>query len=273
MRKILIIFLIVLSFGALAQDYPVGWVPEKSNRLVNDLCHLLSENQRQGLEQRLVAFDDSTSNQIMLLITPSLGGDAIESFSHKVAQGWGVGSKEHNNGVLIVVKPKTQESDGQVRIEVGYGLEGALPDVFCHSIIYDDMIPHFRENDYYEGILAAVEVIERVCVGEYNYERRREEQRSDRRVAIIVLVVLVGGSLAFVLYAAAHPEYALFSGSGTTTGGPFVGGATHGYGPGSSKRHYGGWTGFGGGSNGSSFGGLGGFGGGSFGGGGASGRW
>ena len=164
-RKFLFFFLLTFSCVVWAEDYPVGWVPAKSDHLVNDLCGLLSAEQQQSLEQRLVAFDDSTSNQIMLLVTPSLGGDAIESFSHKVAQQWGVGTQAHNNGVVIVIKPKTSDSDGQVRLEVGYGLEGALPDVFCKSIIDDDMIPHVREGDYYQGILAAVEVLEQVCVG------------------------------------------------------------------------------------------------------------
>lgn len=263
--RTIILLLVTLAFcmPVKAEEYPLGWIPEKQNRLVNDLYGLFTPDQVNELEHRLVAFDDSTSNQIMVLITPSLGGDAIESFSHKVAQGWGVGTKEYKNGVVIVLKPKNDEGDGQVRIEVGYGLEGALPDIFCSSIIEEDMIPHFREGDYYAGVVAAIDVIEAVCVGEYSYERRKEEQKGDMIAALVVLGIVVLMLVMLTRYAKKHPEQ--FQSS--APGGPFFGSSMGGS-TGSWGSFSGGSSGFGGG-----FGGFGGFGGGSFGGGGASGRW
>jgi len=264
MRRFRIFCLVLLSLFACqivkADEYPLGWVPEKQNRLVNDLYGLFSQDQVNALEQRLVAFDDSTSNQIMILITPSLGGDAIESFSHKVAQSWGVGSKEYKNGVVIVLKPKNDEGDGQVRIEVGYGLEGALPDIFCSSIIEEDMIPHFQEGDYYEGVVAAVDVIEAVCAGEYSYERRKEEEKVETITVLLSLGIMLVFFVCLSRYAKKHPEKFKVD----TPSGPYYGSSV--------GRSSGSWGGFSGGGSGFS-GGFGGFGGGSFGGGGASGRW
>lgn len=263
--KVFILTLFVLLTGvAFADDYPIGWIPEKSNTIVNDLCGILTEQERNDMEHLLVAFDDSTSNQIMVLITPSLGGDEIASFTQNVWAKWKVGNSKFNNGVIIVVKPKIGDEYGECRIQTGYGLEGALPDLFCSNIIERDMIPHFREDDYYGGIMAAIEVIKSVCVGEYSYDRRKAELKSEAKAAMttILLFVVLFIVAIYIVYkdSKKHPERYQTTFPPT---GPYIGSS---YG-----RSSGSWNSFSGGS--SSFGGFGGFGGGLSGGGGASGRW
>ena len=267
-----IFLLLMLTFTATAMaEHETGWIPQKTNQLVNDLTGTLSSEQQQSLEQRLVAFDDSTSNQIMVLITPDFGGDEIASFTQNVWREFGIGSKEYNNGVLIVVKPKQLFSDGEVRIQVGYGLEGALPDVFCHEIIEDYMIPRFKDGDYYGGILKAVKIIEKVCVGEYSYARH---QTRKLRAALLSLGFSVLFLVLFIVffhrYAKKHPEVFAATGASRPYMGSSLGRSTGSWGDFSRDRgSFGGLGGFGGGSG----GGFGGFGGGFSGGGGASGRW
>ena len=161
--SILLLLLLILTLTLHAQ-FPPKPVPP---RLVNDYAGILTAEQTATLEERLVAFDDSTSNQVMVLIVPDLGGDEIAAFTQNVWNAWGVGNKKYNNGVIVVVKPKNS-TKGQVRIQTGYGLEGALPDIFCSKIIKNEMIPHFQDNDYYGGIVAALDVILPVCAGEYD---------------------------------------------------------------------------------------------------------
>ena len=245
-----------------------GWLPEKTNRLVNDYSGILSETQRSTLEQRLVAFNDSTSNQILVILTPTLGGDDENHVAQQIGQTWGVGQQEFSNGVVILIKSKTEEENwGAVAIATGYGLEGALPDVFCKHIIDDEMIGPLGDGDYYEAIVAALEIIEPTARGEYSYAQYRKDERRSALIGLGVfvgLIAIVSGVLFY--YAKKHPDQwkgGNNSGSGTG-GGVFFGGFPTGFGGGRS-------SGWGGGSFGG--GGFGGFGGGGFGGGGASGRF
>lgn len=253
-----------------ADDYPMGWVPEKSNRLVNDLCGVLTDQQVASLEQRLVAFDDSTSNQIMILITPSLGGDEIASFTQNVWRKWGIGSSEYNNGVVIVIKPKMSDDDyGELRIQTGRGLEGALPDLFCKDIIDDIMIPRLREKgDYYNALVDALDIIQPVCMGEYDYDRFKEDNEGSALGILLTIAIMFGVPIwAARRWAKKHPESFDYStDNGWTPSTTYI----------PRSRDWGGFSGggfSGGGSSGGGFGGFGGFGGGISGGGGASGRW
>ncbi len=96
-------------------------------RLVNDFAGVLSSSELQSLENKLVAFNDSTSNQIAVVIVNDLQGYDKSEFAYKVAKDWGVGQSDFNNGLLVLVKTKTDESLGQIFIATGYGLEGAIP--------------------------------------------------------------------------------------------------------------------------------------------------
>ncbi|HKL08359.1 MAG TPA: TPM domain-containing protein, partial [Bacteroidales bacterium] len=119
-NNILIILLAIFSLQAYAQEFP-----EKSNRIVNDYTHFLSVNEKNALEQKLVNFSNQTSTQIAIAIVPSLHGYDAASYAFELGERWGVGQKGKNNGLLILVKPKTSNSKGEVFIATGYGTEGA----------------------------------------------------------------------------------------------------------------------------------------------------
>ena len=260
-RHIVLVLAMALTLTAGAQT---GWLPEKTNRLVNDYSEMLSSKERESLEQRLVAFADSTSNQILIVITPTLGGDEENAVAQRIGQTWGVGQKGFDNGVVILIKSKTPDENwGAVAIATGYGLEGALPDLACKHIIDDIMLGPLGEGNYYRALTKALDLIEPLARGEFSY---KEYRAKNERNGLIGLAVLVG-SIAIVVfflnrYAKKHPDQWKGKGGGHSggSGGVFLGGFPMGFGGGHSS---GGW----------SSGGFGGFGGGSFGGGGASGRF
>src|SRR6478752_2997763 len=148
-RFLVIIVLVVSSIATHAQNIPARSSPP---RLVNDLANVLSPEQKEILEERLVAFDDSTSNQIAVVTIPTLGDYDIETYANKLFRTWGIGSAKHDNGILILVAV----NDHKMRIEVGRGLEGAIPDVTAKDIIDNDLAPNFRENNYYRGFDEAI---------------------------------------------------------------------------------------------------------------------
>src|SRR5690348_5179488 len=160
-RFLVIIVLVVSSIATHAQNVPARPNPPK---LVNDFANTLSPEQRDILEQRLDAFDDSTSNQIAIVTVPDLGGSDIESYANKLFRSWGIGSAKHDNGILILVA----KNDRQMRIEVGRGLEGAIPDVTAKNIIDNDLAPHFREGgeeNFYRGFDEAITSLEQAAAG------------------------------------------------------------------------------------------------------------
>ena len=112
-------------------------IPERPNppRLVNDFAGMLKSEEVNMLEQKLVAFDDSTSTQIAIVIVPSLGGYDKADYAQRLGEKWGVGQKGRNNGILILIKPKTADSRGEVQISTGYGVEGPIPDITCGEIV------------------------------------------------------------------------------------------------------------------------------------------
>ena len=256
LSKLFIVFIIaVFSFtNAVAQN-----VIEKPNPpvLVTDLAGVLSPEQKQALENKLVAIDDASSNQIAVVILPTLDGNPIEEYATKLFRTWGIGNKKSRNGVLLLIAIQ----DKKIRIEVGYGLEGAIPDITANSIIDNDIKPAFRQQAYYEGIDKATDDIAKAAVGEYK-EARPKKTRSKSKgsgglfliILIIILAVLRNGR----------------GGGGSNIGGGGFSDIATGMLLGSllGGGGRGGGGGFGGGG-----GGFGGFGGGSSGGGGASGGW
>ena len=226
-------------------------------RLVNDLAGLFTSAQAARLEKMLTDFDDSTSNQIAVVTVTDLEGYAPADYAVRIGLEWGVGSKEFNNGVVVLVKPKNASGAGQVSIQVGYGLEGAIPDIAAGRIIRDDMIPHFREEDYYGGVLAACEKLMAYASGEIAVPREGELDEDDIE-AIVSLILFI---LFIIIVIVVTTKKGGGNSGGRGGGSPFIF-----FGPvsGGSRGGFGG--GFGGG-------GFGGFGGGSFGGGGASGSW
>ena len=231
-------------------------------RLVNDLAGIFTSQQVAALERMLVALDDSTSNQICVVTVTDLEGRTPADYAYQIGKSWGVGSSDFNNGVVVLVKPKTSSSSGQISIQVGYGLEGAIPDIYAKRIIEQQAIPAFREGDYYTGVYESCKTLSALASGEISVPREYDEGHGDI-VEVIVLLLFI--ALILWLY---HKSGGRGNGGG---GGRYIYiGPINGGGFGGSFR---GGGSFGGGHSGGFGGGFGGFGGGSFGGGGASGSW
>lgn len=235
-------------------------------RLVNDFAGLFTPAQVQRLERVLTAFDDSTSNQITVVTTKDLEGYTPAEYGTRIGLDWGVGSAEFNNGVVVVVKPKTPASNGQVNISVGYGPEGAIPDAYAKRIIDNKMIPRFAEGDYFGGVAAGCTVLMQLASGEISEPREEDGPPAILGLAVFFFIVTV--ILLSVFFGKGHGGGGR---NGTAGSGPdlmdtIIIGSLLGGG----HRRNSGWGGSGGGFSG---GGFGGFGGGSFGGGGASGSW
>jgi len=145
-------------FSSLA---PALDVPPLRGR-VNDYAALLSPAKERELESRLAGFEQQTGHQIAVLTIPTLAGDALEDFSIRVAGTWKIGQQGFDNGAILLVVP----NDRKLRIEVGYGLEGVLPDAIASRIIREVIVPHFRAEDYEGGVIAGVEAILKVAKGE-----------------------------------------------------------------------------------------------------------
>jgi uncharacterized protein len=159
MKKIsYIIFILILVSGkAIAQ--PDYGIPDKPTpeRLVNDFADVLLPADEAELEKILTDYSNATTTQIVILTVNTIPGD-ISQFAFDVFDKWGIGQSKKDNGLLIVVKKKDKEAGerGEVFINTGRGLEGAITDVQAKRIVEDDMIPHFKEGDYFNGILSGV---------------------------------------------------------------------------------------------------------------------
>ena len=257
---------------------------------VTDLAGVLTSAQRTALEERLVAFEKSKGSQIAVLIVPTTQPETIEQYGIRVADAWKLGRKGVDDGALLLVAIK----DRAVRIEVGYGLEGVLPDAIAKRIIDEDIVPRFKQGDYYGGIEAGVGRTIRVVEGEPLPPPRARAPPAGDGVGLQQLFVL-GLLLVFVVGGALRAMFGRMLGSGLigAVGGfiawllvgsllaaiaagvilSLISAAAGGGGGFPSRR--GGWYPGGGWSSGrgGGFGGGFGGGGGGFGGGGASGRW
>src|SRR5437870_10306909 len=154
--------------GALASPAAAPDVPPLTGRIV-DNAHLLPADRTASLSAELATHEARTGNQVAVLTLPSLEGESLEEFSHRVATAWKLGRKGTDNGVLILVVP----NDRKVRIEVGYGLEGTLTDLKSSRIIREEMVPRFRNGDFSGGIAAGVKAVLGTIEGTYAPPERK----------------------------------------------------------------------------------------------------
>jgi uncharacterized protein len=262
MKKTLAFCLFIAIFVPLlqAQDFPEPMSPP---RLVNDFAGMLDASSVSNLERKLLAFNDQTSTQIFVVTVPTLSGHDPADYTTRLAEKWKAGVKGKDNGVMVLIKPKTADERGEVYIAVGYGLEGVLTDLQANQIVDIEIIPRFKEGDYAGGIEAGTDVIMKISAGEFTadqYLKRGSQKKSGSLFGLVIMIILfsiifggksrmnrhntIGGNLPFWLL------LGMLGGRGN--GGSFGG--------------FSGGGGFGGG-------GFGGGGGGSFGGGGAGGSW
>jgi len=257
-RSIICISLLVWCAYANAQQVPAKPNPPK---LVNDLAGVMSAEEVAQLERKLVAYDDSTSNQVVIVTIKTLNDYPIEEYALKLFRDWGIGNKKTNNGILVLAAI----DDRKLRIEVGYGLEGAIPDITANHIIQEDLAPNFRSGDYYAGFNAASESIIKAALGEYKAPEGYGSKKGNGNGGFIFKMIV-----AFIIIIIILSNINRRGGGGFMSRrgyrgiGPTIFWPTGGWGSGGGGG--GGWSGGGGG-------GFGGFGGGSSGGGGASGGW
>ena len=268
-KKLTLLFVFLIgTLAVFAQTYP-----PKSKTLVTDYTNTLSEGDRQQLENKLVAFNDSSSTQIAVVMIKSVGDYDIAEYAVGLGRNWGIGQKGKNNGLLILVAV----DDHKVTIQTGYGLEGAVPDATTSQIIENDIKPRFRQNDYYGGLDAATSDIIKYTKGEYKADTTAQSRNSNNN-NVNHNSNGGGGGIIFFIIIVVVILIIVFRGRGGGGGGQIIGGRG-GASPfwwflagdilGGSGRG-GGW---GGGGDSGGGGGFGGFGGGSGGGGGASGGW
>lgn len=165
-------------------------IPEHGGRWVHDEANVLSASAIAELELILKAERDSTSNQIAVLIVPSLQGYPIETYTLSVAEKWQLGQKGKDNGALLFVAV----NDRQMRIEAGYGLEGTLTDALSSRINRNEIAPRFRENDFDGGIRAGVMAIIHAIKGEYKNDeppRNKSKKRSSPFFTIIMIIIAI----------------------------------------------------------------------------------
>lgn len=254
----LFIILVLASLQAFTQSIPPRPNPP---RLVNDFTGgAIAPGEAEALERKLVAYNDTTSSQITVVIIKSTEPYTPHEYALKIGREWGVGQKGKNNGLVILWATE----DRKVWIEVGYGLEGAIPDTYASRVVQQVILPQFKDGQYYEGLSQGVTALIKYASGEY----KAEPQEDDYPVGavlffifiIVLLIILFGsknkgggpGGGRSILNDGGNWPYTTYTGWG---------------------RQSGNWSGGGFGGGGSRGGGFGGFGGGSFGGGGAGGSY
>jgi uncharacterized protein len=241
--------LLTMVCGIWTMDSSAKDIPAKSTKLVNDYANILTTEERNALEQKLVAYFDSTSTQIAVVIENSLEGDDLFDYSQRLATEWGIGEKGKNNGVLIYAAIQ----DRKLRIHVGYGMEATVTDALTSRIRTEYMNPYFKQGQYYAGLDEGTTIIMQAASGEYVNDRPHagKKGKSPWVTLIIIVVILV--------------VFMSKGGRGGRGGGGLAGPIFWG------TLGSGGFSG--GGSSGGGGGGFGGFGGGGFGGGGSGGSW
>jgi len=257
-------FLFFLSVGLHAQKFPTAPNPP---RLVVDYTLTLLEHESDALEKKLVAFDDSTSTQISIVIIRSTDGFPIDMYSFDLAEKWGIGQKQKDNGILILVA----KEDRNVWIATGYGVEGAVTDAMAKRIIEQVIIPNFRANKFYIGLDEASTILMSLLQGEFDANELPEESAVGMPWAPIFMILLFILFVLFLKYRQVK-KYAIVNEIPFWTAWHILN-AANAQQRGRWDDFRGGRGPFGGGGMGGSGGGFGGFGGGSFGGGGAGGSW
>lgn len=261
---IFVVLFMLLLTNAFSQSIPPMPNPPK---LVNDFANILTIKEQASLEQKLVRFNDTTSNQITIVTVRSFNGYSPSMFAFEIGEKWQVGQKKFDNGIVVVVKPKLSSTDkGRAFIAVGYGLEPAIPDAIAKRIVVNEMIPYFRRDNYYQGLNNAISVLMELAAGEISsdeYKKQTEKSGIFSFLPFIIILILI-----IIIRSSRGRSHSIGSGTSFWTAlwlGSMLGNS--GSSSGSWNGFSGGGSGFGGG------GGFGGFGGGSFGGGGAGGSW
>jgi uncharacterized protein len=256
--KVFALLVLALSVFGLANRGTAETIPPKPAGYFNDYAGVVSKEAALRFNEQLAQFERETSNQVVVAVFRKMESDSsIEDYTQRVAQIWGVGQKDRRNGAVLFVFIE----DRKMYIQVGYGLEGTLPDVTAFDITERHIKPFFRQQDYERGLATGIDLICKAIRGEYkgggktNAERTASSGRGGGNVLFFVIFVII---ILMMIRASRRKRGYGYS----SFGGPFIGGWGGGSG--------GGWSG--GSSSGGGFSGFSG-GGGSFGGGGGGSSW
>lgn len=255
-KHIFFLLLVFVTASAFAQNIPARPNPPK---LVNDGLSLLTPDQQQALEQKLIDFDKRTSTQIAIVTTDDIAGMDAGDYAVELGKKWGVGNQNFNNGVVFLVYRSKDNTKRKVFIAPGSGLEGVLPDYTCSEIVNNEVIPYLKGEDFYRALENGTTAIIKATEGKYTAPKGYGK-KGPSAFKIIFIIILIIIFLSIGSKGGGGGSYMSRRGHRGFTGPVFW--------PGSS----GGWGG-GGSSGGGGGGGFGGFGGGGFGGGGAGGDW
>ena len=258
MRKLYILFILlyISQASVLAVLVPKGF---NKDVLVNDLADILTPAQEQQMNQKLDDFARNTSTQILVITLKELL-DAPSLYAAELGHELGVGQKKYDNGIVVLVKEKTAESNGKVAISTGYGVEHLVTDALSKRIIENEMIPAFRKNDYYSGIDNALNVLIELTKGEYTadgYMQQTQSSSGNDFSGIFVIFFIVFMVFMKILSAASRARRLQSTSMGRRSNLPFFLLMLTSM---NSGRHSGSWSSFNSGSGG-------------FGGGGAGGSW
>ncbi len=260
-----VLFAIALIFFSTAFAFSLSDnIPERPNppRLVNNLSKefpdFITAAEERQLEQKLSSFANQTSNQIVIVIIDDLSGMEAWDYATKLGHKWGVGQAKFDNGVVILVKPTGGDGNRDLFIAVGYGLEGAIPDLTTKQIRENEMYPYFAKNRYFTALDKGTDVLMALAKGEFSSDEYGQKNTTKRLPFNFIFPLI----LIIIIIAVRARKNRNRNGGGLTMGGGFLPFGSFGGG------------GFGGGSfGGGASGGFGGFGGGGFGGGGSGGKW
>ncbi|NJK85390.1 MAG: TPM domain-containing protein [Bacteroidales bacterium] len=262
MNHLVKVFFVFIFFGSAITGFSNQFPkPVDPPRMVNDFENFLNEDDLMQLEQKLVQFNNETSTQIALVILNDLQGYDINQFATELAHEWGIGQEGKDNGIVILLSPENRK----ISIQIGYGLEGVVPDAIAKRIIENEVLPEFRNGNYIAGLNNGINTLISLTRGEFTAEEYDKKTGGGALAGIIIVffIIIVLGSIFGKVRSARHYSVGhdipfwlalmMMSGSNRGSSGKF-GSFSSGRGS------------FGGGS-------FGGFGGGGFGGGGASGSW
>lgn len=187
MQRILILLCFLLCSIGIGVNAQKAIQQSNPPSLVVDNANILTPEQKTQLERKLISVDDSSSNQIAVLIVSTLNDQSIEEVANATFRSWGIGNKKTNNGVLLLVAI----NDKKVRIEVGSGLEGAIPDVTTKDIIENEIVPNFKDGNYYKGIDEATDQIAKAAIGEYKIQKDKIPSENSSNGSILIFIVMI----------------------------------------------------------------------------------
>ncbi len=255
-----LLFLVFLfqAVCGMAQDFPPAPNPP---RLVNDFTGTLSAEEVAQLEKKLLAYSDSTSTEVSIVLLGSVGQYDIADYTFQLGEQWGIGVKGKDNGILILAAME----DRKIFIAPGRGLEGAIPDALAKRIVTDMILPNFKMEAYYQGLDQATDMIFKLASGEYKADEVLSDGNSGGSILLILLLVFLFVILPLIKNRRDNNNHMGGRGGGVDFWTTLMLANMLGGGGRSSGGSFGDFS-----SGGGSFGG---FGGGSFGGGGAGGSW